>query len=349
MHIITLSDKKVGEGQPIFVTCEAGVTNYGEFEIARRQIDAAVAAAADAIKFQWWKTERLVSRAVAKRLEPELGYNWFDRMKYKELSEDEMHRLQGYARDQGIAFYATPHDDESIAFLDQELGVPYFKVGSGESHNYGFLKKVGRCAKPVIISFGLQTEQEAIRAVETLRDAGAAGIIALHCVTKYPMKYHEVGLPRIARLRQILGVPVGISDHTVGWHVPLAAVALGAVAIEKHVTFDKADPRSLDNPGALLPEEFKVMVSQVRDLEKALADTSDEARKIFLATARDWAGQSVVARRVLAPGTVIAAGDLACKRPFRGGLPPEAIDVLIGKKVTREIPEDEQIQWGDVG
>lgn len=342
---VKILNREVGPGRPVFIICEGGVTNYGELELAKRQVDAAYEARADIIKFQVSITENLISKKVAKRLEPELGYDWFSRVKYKEFSFDEARELARYVQTGGMPFFATAHDEEALEFLDKELNQPFLKVGSGEAHNYEFLKSVGRRGKPVIISFGLQSDEEIIKAVEILRDAGAKEIIALHCTTIYPTPYDKTDLPRIKHLQELLGVPVGISDHSIGWHVPLAAVALGACVVEKHLTFGKNDLRSLDNPGALLPQEFKLMVDEIRDIEKSLRPLSKEERLRFLEKGRDWAGQSIVAKRTLSIGTVITAADVTFKRPFKGGLGPEILEKILGKKVKKEILEDEQVTW----
>lgn len=345
---VKIFDKEVGAGKPVFVICEGGVTNYGEIDLAKKQIDAAAEAAADAVKFQACQTEGIVSRVMAKRLESELGYNWFDRMKYKEFSLDALRDLQAYGRTKNIAWFATPHDDWGVDILDKELQAPVFKIGSGESHNSRFLRNVGRRGKPVIISFGLQSDEEAIRAVRTLQDAGAAGVIAMHCLSAYPSPYAMIGLPRMARLRELLQVPVGISDHSVGRHVILAAVAQGAVMAEKHITFDKNDPRSLDNAGALLPEDFVALVGEIRDLEAAMRDVPEDERLAFLRKSRDWAGQSIVAKQDIPAGAVIEESMLAFKRPGRGGMEPDTADKILGKKTIKAIPADEQIHLADI-
>jgi N,N'-diacetyllegionaminate synthase len=331
----------------VFIVVEAGVTAFGDPELARRQIDVAADAGADAVKFQAWRTESLVSRPVAKRLEAELGYDWFERMQSRELSFDQLRELQGHAAQRGIPFFATPHDDDALEFL-VEIDVPMLKVGSGEAANLPFLRKLGATRKPVLIAFGLQSDNEARRAVETLTEAGAPEVVALHTTSLYPTPARYASLDRIARLRDALGVPVGISDHTVGWHVPLAAVALGAPAIEKHLTFDKTDPRSLDNAGALEPDEFAEMVLQVRELEAALRPADETELAEALGRSRDWAEQAIVAAHPLAAGDVISEADVTYKRPGRGGLPPGAIDQLVGRTLGRAVAADEQILLDDL-
>lgn len=341
---ITLGNRLVGEGEPVFIICEGGVTNYGELELAKRQVDAAYNAGADSIKFQVTVTENLISKKVAKRLQKEMGYDWFSRVKYKEFkSWDDVRELARYTRTGGYPFFATAHDTEALDFLDKELDQPFFKIGSGESHNYEFLKNVGGRKKPVIISFGLQTDEEIMKALEALDKAGAKEIIVLHCTTLYPTPYEMVGLPRMAHLKALTGLPVGISDHSVGWHVVLAGVALGACVVEKHLTFGKDDPRSLDNAGALLPEEWPIMVRQIRDLEKARRDVPAEARAQALAKGRDWAGQSLVAARDLKAGEILSRDMIAYKRPAKGGISPTALGSVLGKKIVKPVEEDEQI------
>lgn len=326
----------------VFIICEAGVTNYGDFRLAKKQIDAAVAAQADAVKFQLWRTEDLVSEKVAKRHEKSLGYDWFARLKYKELSQKEIKGLQAYAKKNGILFFATAHDEASLEYLDKELRVPFFKVGSGEADNGDFLKNVGKRKKPVFISFGFQTDAEVRRAVRILKESGAPKVIPLHCVTKYPTPFEAVNMPRMDWLRKEFGV-AGFSDHSVGKHACIAAVARGATVIEKHLTFDKTDPRSLDNPGALLPEEFAALVRETRGVESALRASSPVSLMRTRADARAWAGQAIVAARDIAVGEKLTRAMLAFKRPAKGGIPASEVRTILGKRAKSAIPVDEQV------
>ena len=339
-----LGTKEIGENKPVFIICEGGVTNYGQLELAKKQINFAVAANADAIKFQAWKTENLVSKKTSDRLKKELKFDWFQRLKEKEFSYEELTIVHNYANEKGIIVFSTPHDDTAIEFLNTELEVPIFKVGSGEAHNYEFLKKIGKCKKPVIISFGFQNDKEIIKAIEVLDNAGAPEIIALHCVSLYPTPYEYAQLKKIEHLRKLLDIPIGISDHSVGWHIPLAAISLGICVIEKHLTFDKTDPKSLDNPGALLPEEFKIFVEQARDIEKGLRVIHEQEHSQIFKKAREWLGQCIVANQDMPKGTIITENLIAFKRPGLDGLPPAELPKVVGKKVKNFIEKDEQIQ-----
>jgi N,N'-diacetyllegionaminate synthase len=325
----------------VFVVAEAGVSNYGDPKLAHRQVDAAADAGADAVKFQAWRTSELVSRST------DLGRRWHERMAGRELPPEAFAELQAHAGERSLTFFATAHDAPSVEFL-VELGAPLLKVGSGEASNWEFLRVVGAAARPVLIAFGLQSDEEARRAVEVLQEAGAPEVTALHTVTIYPTPAHLAGLERMTRLAASLDVPVGYSDHTVGRHVSLAAVAFGAQALEKHLTFDKTDDRSLDNAGALEPDEWIDFVREVRELETALEEPAreelDEARAGF----RDWALQAVVAARDLEAGTELAREDLSAKRPLGNGVPASDLERVVGRRLRRAVAADEQIRLADL-
>jgi N,N'-diacetyllegionaminate synthase len=335
-------------GDRVYVICEAGVTNFGELELALKQVDAAVDAGADAVKFQAWVTDELVSRSAAAAAREQLGYDWFERLEERRLSEDDLRAVRDYARERGITFFASPHDERSLSFLVEELDVPLLKVGSGEAANDRFLRAVGAARKPTLISFGLQSVDRARRSVETLRAAGAPEVVPLHCVTLYPTPYALARLERIGALRDAFGDPVGISDHTVGRHVAVAAVALGARVVEKHLTFDKRDPRSLDNPGALEPDELGAFVKEIRDLEAALRPVDDGTFDDALAASRAWAEQSVVAARPLAAGAEVSDDDITFKRPAHGGIPASDVGRVLGRTLNRDLEPDEQILDSDL-
>ena len=325
----------------VFVVAEAGVSNYGDPKLAHRQVDAAADAHADAVKFQAWRTSELVSRST------DLGRRWHERMAGRELPPEAFAELQAHAGERSLTFFATAHDAPSVEFL-VELGAPLLKVGSGEASNWEFLRVVGAAARPVLIAFGLQSDEEARRAVKVLQEAGAPEVTALHTVTIYPTPAHLAGLERMTRLAASLDVPVGYSDHTVGRHVSLAAVALGAQALEKHLTFDRTDDRSLDNAGALEPDEWVDFVREIRELEAALGEPAreelDEARAGF----RDWALQAVVAARDLEAGTELAREDLSAKRPLGNGVPASDLERVVGRRLRRAVAADEQIRLADL-
>lgn len=329
-----LNNRLVGEGEPVYIIAEGGLTNWGNLELAKKQVDIAMAAGADAIKFQAQTTEALVSKVV----DP----YWYRRMKYKELTHDDLKKLWEYCLIRNIQCFITAHTEVDLDFLDKELDVPFFKVGSGESINYAFLKNVGSRGKPVIISLGLHLNDEEItKSIGALEDAGTKDIVIMHCNTVYPTPPEINNLGMILRLKSMFDYPIGYSDHSVGWHLPLAAIAMGACVLEKHISFDKNDKRSFDCPGSCEPEELKQMVAQIREIEKAMKDPG-ETRVERIKLARKWAQQSIVAKKDIPQGTEITYDLLAFKRPGVG-LAPEDAEKILGKTTNKDVDQDELI------
>jgi len=336
---VSLNGRLVGDGEPLYIIAEGGLTNWGDLELAKRQVDAAMAAGSDAVKFQAQTTEELVS----KRVDP----YWYKRLKYKELSHQDLRELWEYCSIRNIQCFITAHTEVDLDFLDTDLDVPFFKVGSGESPNMEFLKNVGSRGKPVIMSLGLHlSDEEIVQSVETLEKAGCKDIVILHCNTVYPTPYEMNDLSQIGKLKKMFKYPIGYSDHTVGWHVPIAALALGATVLEKHLSFDKGDKRSYDCPGSCTPEDQKVMVEQLRQVEAALEDKKG-IRMERIKEARKWARQSITARHDIPKGTKITREILALKRPGTG-MGPTELSKVVGKKAKRKILEDEFLSSADI-
>lgn len=324
--------RSLGEGEPVYIIAEGGLTNWGDLELAKKQVDMAMAAGADAVKFQAQTTEELVSRKV----DP----YWFKRLKYKELSYDKLRELKAYCDIRNIDFFVTAHTLVDLEFIAKELDPICYKVGSGESLNFELLEKVGALGKPVFMSLGLHLNDEEIQqSVFTLEKAGAKEIILMHCNTVYPTAPEVNYLSRITHLKELFPQHViGYSDHTVGIHMPLAAVALGAQAIEKHISFDKSDKRSLDCPVSCDAQDLKNMVNQIHDIEAALKNPG-EKRDEPIRKARMWANQSAVARSDIHAGQIITKEMLSFKRPGKG-IPQAQIGLLLGKRAKRDIEND---------
>ncbi|MDP2593376.1 MAG: N-acetylneuraminate synthase family protein [bacterium] len=337
---IKLGSRYVGKEEPVYIIAEGGLTNWGNLELAKKQADVSMAAGADCVKFQAQTTEELASAKV----DP----FWYKRLKYKELSHKELTELWRYVSVRNIDCGITAHTDVDLDFLDKKLNVPFFKVGSGESVNYDFLKNVGRRKKPVVMSLGLHlTDDEILKSVKVLKDSGALGVAILHCSTVYPTPPKISDLGAIERLQKLLpDCVIGYSDHSVGWHLPLAAVALGAKIIEKHISFDKKDKRSLDCPGSCEPDDLKEMVAQIRDVEAALKQPGNE-REEAVKNARKWARQSIVARLNIPKGKMLTKEMIAFKRPG-AGLSPDEAHKIVGKKATRAIEADTLVTLKDV-
>ena len=226
----------------VFIIAEAGVNHNGDIKIAKRLIDAAVGAGADAVKFQTFKAENLVCKT-AQKAEYQMkttnqSETQYDMLKKLELTEQMHKELMEYCMKKNILFLSTPFDVESIKLLSG-LGMQTFKIPSGEITNLPYLRETAKQQKKIILSTGMSSMDEVKAAVDVLKDSGAKDITLLHCNTQYPTPVPDVNLLAMVKMREELGLPVGYSDHTQGIEIPIAAAALGAVVIEKHFTLDK--------------------------------------------------------------------------------------------------------------
>jgi N,N'-diacetyllegionaminate synthase len=257
-----------------FIIAEAGVNHNGSIEIAIGLIEEAHAAGADAVKFQSFTAERLVSRSAEKaqyqiQNTGDAGTQ-FEMLKQLELSEDDHRTLLALCRDNDIRFLSSPFDEASADLLEQ-LGVAAFKIPSGELTNHGLLRHVAAKNKRVILSTGMSTLAEVAEAVDVVVGTGNRRLSLLHCVTEYPAPFAEVNLKAMLTLADAFGFPVGYSDHTLGSEIAIAAVAIGARIIEKHFTLSR-DMAGPDHRASLEPQELKAMVDAIRNVEQALGD-----------------------------------------------------------------------------
>ena len=259
-----------------FIIAEAGVNHNGSIDIAKKLIDVAAETGADAVKFQTFKAENVVSRFAAKaeyqKKTTDADESQFDMIKRLELNEDAHKELMDYGRDKGIIFLSTPFDLESIDLLNN-LGIEIFKIPSGEITNLPYLRKIGRLKKKVILSTGMADLGEIGNAINVLTEYGTRkdDITVLHCNTEYPTPFEDVNLSAMLTIRDAFKVKVGYSDHTPGIEATVAAVALGATVIEKHFTIDK-NMKGPDHKASLEPDELKAMVHAIRNIEKALGN-----------------------------------------------------------------------------
>lgn len=326
----------------VFVICEAGVNHNGDLALAERLIDAARASGADAVKFQTFKADLLAGADAA--LAPyqeragETG-GQAGMLRRLELDEAAHRRLQAHARKAGIEFLSTPFDEASADLLER-LDVPLFKLPSGEATNKALVEHVARKGRPVILSTGLCDLEDVRRAVGWVRGAGSPPLALLHCVTDYPAPLDQANLRAMATLREAFGVPVGYSDHTLGTTAAIAAAALGAAVIEKHLTLDKTMPGP-DHAASLEPGEFTAMVAAIRGVEKSLGD-GVKAPMPCEARNRAAARRSLVAAKDLPEGRVLEKGDLAAKRPGTG-MPPYELDAVLGRRLRRALKRDEPL------
>ena len=348
MKTVRIGDELVGEGEPCFVIAEAGVNHNGDISLAKKLIDAAREASADAVKFQTFRTEEVVTTD-AKKVQYQKEATGteealFEMIKKLELSERHFEDLFIYARERGITFLSSPFDRGSADLLGR-LRVPAFKIASGEITNFPFLKYIAAKGKPIILSTGMSTLEEVGEALDVLRNEGAEEIVLLHCVSCYPAKIENTNLKAIETLRQTFRLPVGLSDHTLGITIPIAAVALGACAIEKHFTLDKNLPGP-DHQASLEPHELKEMIKAIRDVEKALGDgvkrpmaDEEEIKKA--------ARRSITAKVDIPEGVIITQEMLDIKRPGTG-IEPRNLDIVIGRRAKRNIKPGELITFAKV-
>jgi N,N'-diacetyllegionaminate synthase len=332
-HSISIQGRRLGEAHPVFLIAEAGVAHFGSLDKAKQLVDLAVAAGADAVKFQIFRTEDLVSRESAE---------WRNRLKTKELAYESFREIQAYCRRRKIIFFATAHDETSLDFLDT-LEVPVYKVGSGEVGNWPFIKKVASRGKPVILSTGMYRLEEVSRALDLIAEAGNRDVVVLHCTTLYPTPPHLVNLRAMDTLREAFHVPVGYSDHTQGFLFPLAAVARGACMVEKHITLDFNVPYAQDWKVSCGPVDFPVMVQQIREIQAGLGSGIKIPSEKELSSL-DWARKSLVAKEDIPEGSVITRGMVCAKRPG-SGIAPSDMDKIMGKKARVKIRKDTLIQW----
>ena len=330
--------------EKVYIIAEAGDNHNGDFNTALKLVDVAKRTGADCVKFQTFVTEEIISKyaEMAEYQKKNTGKeeSQFEMVKRLELSFDEFRKIKEYCDRVGIQFLSTPFDLKSVDFLN-ELGVPFFKIPSGEITNYPYLIKIAHTGKPVVMSTGMCEPDEILAAINVLEKNGSGEITLLHCNTEYPTPLKDVNLYAMRTMKKMFGKKVGYSDHTKGIEVPVAAVALGACVIEKHFTLDKNMPGP-DHKASLEPDELGRMVKNIRNIEIALGDgvkrVSESERK-NIAIAR----KSIVARRNIQEGEILTEENLAVKRPGTGINPMQWMEVL-GTRAVRDFKEDELIE-----
>ncbi len=354
----------------VYVIAEAGVNHNGSIAAALDLVDAAADAGADAVKFQTFRTEKVVSR-----LAPKAEYqkkttgaeeSQYEMIKKLELDESAHVALIERCRSKEIAFLSTPFDPESLDMLANRFELPLIKIPSGEITNAPFLLEIARTGKPVIFSTGMSNLEEIEEALGVLafgyldsREPPSMSafmkafestegnamlkerVILLHCTTEYPAPFGEINLKAMETMRNAFGLPVGYSDHTEGIAVPIAAVALGAVVIEKHFTLDCNLPGP-DHKASLEPCELKQMVKSIREVEVALGSSIKQPTASELKN-KAVARKSLVAARDISKGTPFSEENLAVKRPG-DGINPIRYWEWLGKEAQRDYSQDEQVR-----
>ena len=342
---IHVGRKKIGPDSPVFVVAEIGINHGGMLPEALRLVDAAADSGADAVKFQTFRTDRLMvhTRDRFAQQDPgaETAYDLFQRM---ELSWEDHETLKRRADEKGVIFLSTPFDEESVDFLDR-LGVPAFKVASSDLTHEPMLRRIAGKNKPVFLSTGMSFLNEVADAIQVLIAAGANEMVLLHCVSTYPASPESLNLRAIHTLREVFGLPAGYSDHSQGILFPLLAAALGAQVIEKHLTLDK-NAAGPDHKVSMDPPELRELVRNLRLAESGLGDgrkrpAGTEARN------RELSRRSIVTAARIGAGETITEHLLAFKRPGTG-IPPRDAHRLIGMRARRDLDADSILGWDDL-
>lgn len=343
---IRVGDRLIAHDAPVFIIAEAGVNHNGSLERARELVRTAARAGADAIKFQTFRSDDLVAadapKAGYQRQRTRSDETQRDMLRALELSVESHVNLMQCAREEGILFLSSPFDERSAAMLAQ-LGVPAFKIGSGEITNIPFLESVARYGCPVLLSTGMAWLDEVGRAVRAMADQELSELVLLHCVSCYPADVELSNLRAIDTLRRAFGLPVGFSDHSLGTEVAIAAVALGAAVIEKHITTDARLPGP-DHAASMEPDVFRRFVKSLRIAEAALGDGIKRPFPAEIENAH-VARKSLFSARFLPAGHIMSPGDMIALRPA-SGLPPDLARYLVGRRLRTDVPARVPLELG---
>lgn len=328
-----------------FIIAEIGVNHNGSVDLAKEMVKSASICGVDAVKFQTFVSEDLVTEnaKTAKYQENNTNENsQLEMLKKLELSFDDFHELKRYAEDCGVIFLSSPFDFKSVDLLEK-LNVSLYKLGSGELTNFELIDYVLKTNKPIILSTGMATLDEIKETYNHIKNKD--NLVILHCITGYPTSFEEANLNFIKTLQNELDVPIGFSDHSPGIELPIAAVALGACVVEKHFTLDKT-LEGPDHKASLNPDEFRAMVSAIRNVEVAMGDGvrrfSKNEKEI-----KQVARKSIVLNENVKKGSVLKREMLSIKRPGTG-ISPKYIDDVIGKTAIDDLNINHVLKWDDI-
>ena len=344
--VIEIGRRRVGAGEPIYIVAEMSANHNQDFDQAVELLKAAKEAGADAVKLQTYTPDTLTIRSDKEYFRIGKGTLWEGKTLYELYSEACMPwewqpKLKKIADEIGIELFSTAYDPTAVDFLE-EMGVPVHKVASFEIVDIPLIERMARTGKPLIISTGMATLGEIEEAVQAAQRAGATQIALLKCTSAYPAPPEEMNLRTIPHLAEAFGVPVGLSDHTLGIAVPVAAVALGACIVEKHFTLSRDVPGP-DSAFSLEPHEFKAMVEAIRTAEKALGEVRYEVG--------EQEAKSRVFRRSLFVVKDVKAGEVFTEENVRSirpgyGLPPKFLKEVLGRRAARDIKRGTPLEWG---
>ena len=331
------------------IIAEAGVNHNGDINLAKRLIDVAVDASVDYVKFQTFKADRLVSPSAQKAKyqinnDTNNDDSQLNMLKKLELSDDDHKELISYCNSKNIRFFSTAFDEEGISYLSS-LNFDMFKIPSGELTNFPYLRAIAKTRIPVILSTGMANLDEIEKSINVLISYGTkkSEITVLHCNTEYPTPMKDVNLKAMLTIHNELNVDIGYSDHTLGIEVPIAAVAMGAIIIEKHFTLSRS-MEGPDHAASLEPSELKQMVQSIRNIEDAISGNGLKKPSLSELKNRDIARKSLHLTRNMKKGEIIDGNDITALRPGIG-ISPMDIDQVIGKTININLKEQEPLFW----
>lgn len=331
-----------------YIIAEAGVNHNGNLELAKKLVDAACECGADAVKFQTFKagesTGITAQKAMYQKNNDPAVESQYEMLKKLELPFSDFAKLKTYCERKHIDFISTPDGTESLRCL-LDLDVPLIKIGSSEITNYPFLEEIAKSGKPLLLSTGMSCLGEVERAVTIIREAGNENIKLMHCTTDYPTAPEDVNLRAMVTMQEAFFLPMGYSDHTMGFEAAVAAVALGAVCIEKHITLDRnmAGP---DHKASMPPDTFRDYVRHIRNTELLMGDGRKRptpSEKEIMKQAR----RSILTVSAFPAGTILTREMLCYKRPGTG-IAPEYTDIVVGRKLKRNMAKEEAVMWEDI-
>lgn len=338
-EIILKSGKKIGKGNPCYIMMDVAANHNGNLDTAKELIKKAAEAGADAIKLQTYRAEDMYSKRTPQFSRDSMKP--YDLIKMVQHPREWIPQLAEYAKGFDIDFLSTPFDYDAVDLLDN-TGVSLFKVASLEIVDLRFLKYIAGKGKPVILSTGMASLGEIEDALEAVRSAGNANTVLLHCNTCYPSPMHIVNLKAIETMRNAFKLPTGFSDHTLGWHIPVAAVTMGACVIEKHFTLSRKQDGP-DHGFSIEPDELKLMIQHIRDIEKAMGDGIKKVSQEELEN-YEKGRRSLIARTDISKGSIITEDMITTKRPGYG-IKPKYFDMVVGRTAKTDIHEDDILLW----
>lgn len=347
MKPISVGNREIGSENPVYIIAEIGINHNGDLETAKKMVQSAWELGADAVKFQTFTAQNIMTKSAGAAAHLEVGsgkedvYSFVQRIS---LSPDDHRDLYSACQDLGISFLSTPFGTDSVDLLE-ELGVSAYKVASMDLDNLPLLEYIAGKGKPIFMSTGMGLLGEVERALNTIYSTGNNQVVVLHCTSLYPPPADGINLLAMNTMRSAFDVPVGYSDHTVGVAVPLAAVALGACVIEKHFTLDK-NMTGPDHAVSCDPPEFQRLVSEIRDIEKALGSPVKKPVR------EEWDmrcnfRRSIVAAVNIPDGAAIERDMVTFKRPG-SGISPMNLQWVIGRTTNKPIPVDTVIEKNDL-